>query len=935
MSIQPTDNVQPSVRRALSFLFSDIEGSTRSWELHREAMENALQLHDVLIRDAVDQCGGRVFKTAGDAFCTVFFSAGSAALGALAAQRAIMHEDWSAIGGLSVRMAIHTGTAEERDGDYFGPTLNRVARLMAIGHGGQILISATSAELARSQLPAGTSLRDLGSHTLRDLDDPELVYQLDAVDLPADFPPLRSPEILRGNLPLQLTSFIGRESEVTELTALLAKARLVTIVGAGGVGKTRTAIQVAAELALTYSDGTWFVDLAPITDPSLISSALASVLEVRDTVGARPLIDEVVLTLRDRTALLIFDNCEQVVMAAADVVGHILRRCSKIQILATSREPLGIDGEETYRMPSLSVPPNSQGMPAQEALGYEAVALFVARAVSAQNTFTLTDANVPFVADIVRRLDGIALAIELAAPRVRAFGVRELAKHLDERFQLLAGGSRTALPRHQTLRALIEWSYDLLNDAERRLFCRLSIFRGSFSLDAAQAVCIDDGAGQDVVLALMSALVEKSLVATEPWDEIQRYRMQESTRQYAFQRLTDERESDAAARRHCRYFVAAAERASDESFRMPSDLWIARHKADLDNYRAAIDWGLSQGNDNQAGAAITVGLRLFWTQLFPSEGRALLARAMTTVSAQTAPRLRASLVISIACADYGSDTMHAKAEDLEEAVAIFAAANDRVRQIDALTILAFCLGWSGQIAEAVARLDEALLLARTLPYPLLTASVLHAMSGWLLILGNPSRTKSILGEAMAIYRRGGDRVGMTRALLYMAEARFAEGDIRGALEDAHEAIAIGHALNDERSLVVVLHNRAAYLLAADEVDNAALCARECLAIAVRRESRLFEAVAIEDLAQIGARCGDTDRASRLVGYTNTIYARRAAPRGITEQTGFNRTMSILQVALSEEQLASLMAEGADFDETAAVAEAMAISPPQRREPQNE
>ncbi len=907
----------------VTFLFSDIEGSTQRWERYREAMATALQRHDELMQDAIARRGGFTFKTIGDAFCSAFTLATDAIAAALAAQRALAVEDFSAVEGLRVRMAAHTGHAEARDGDYFGPAVNRVARLLAIGHGGQVLVSGTTTDLVQDEMPPQSSLRDLGEHRLKDLGRSERVYQLIADGLPIDFPSLRSLDVLRGNLPVQLTSFIGRESQVADISGLLAVTRLVTLIGAGGVGKTRTVVQVAAELATAYSDGTWFIDLAPITEPSLVASALASVFDVGESGASRPLIDEVALTLRNWTALLIFDNCEQIVGAAADAADHILRRCPKIAILATSREPLVIDGEETYRMPSLSVPPAHESISAEEALRYEAVALFVARATSAQKSFALTDTNTPFVTDIVRRLDGIALAIELAAPRVRAFSVGELARRLDERFQLLTSESRRALPRHKTLGALIDWSYELLNEPEQRLFRRLSIFRGTFALDAAQAVCTDDGGDREEVVPLMSALVDKSLVTTELRDDDQRYRMLESTRQYGLERLTGARESDAVAGRHCRYFVALAERASDEAYETPSDLWIARHRADLENYRAAIDWGLSQGNDTHAGAAIVADLRRFWFESFPSEGRVLLARAMAAVDAETEPKVRGSLVLAAARIDDGSRNV--QAQDLARAAAAFADANERLRQIDALTLVAFSLTRSGRLAEALTRFQEALALARALPHARLIATVLVGMSTCLNNSGDPKRAKSALGEVMTIYRREDDRHGIAQALWNLGEICFAEGDIDAALENAREAIAIGRALNHERFLVSILHNAAAYLLARGDVREATQCARESLTIAVRRESFLLGAFAIEDLAQIGARCGDVNRAARLIGYANSIDAHQAVPREFTEQFGYDRTMLTLRAALSEETITALMAEGAALDENRAVSEAMAIS----------
>ncbi|MGC1761275.1 MAG: tetratricopeptide repeat protein, partial [Candidatus Cybelea sp.] len=459
----------------------------------------------------------------------------------------------------------------------------------------------------------------------------------------------------------------------------------------------------------------------------------------------------------------------------------------------------------------------------------------MSRAKSAQKEFALTDGNAPLVADIVRRLDGIALAIELAAPRVRAFSVRELAKRLDDRLTLLTSGNRTELPRHQTLHALIEWSYELLNEAEQTLFRRLSIFCGNFTLDAAQAVCSDDCGDQEEVPSLISALVEKSLVAPEAGDGEQLYRLLESTRQYAFERLTLACESDSAASRHCRYFVTAAERASNETYEMPTDLWVARHRADLENYRAAIDWGLSQSNDACAGAAIVADLRRLWGNLLPSEGRALLARAMTVVSAAATPRLRGRLVLAAAYVGEGrSGRVEVRADELAQAVLVFAGANDHVRQIDALRMLAFSLGRSGEIAEALARFDEALVLARAFSHPWLVASTLIDLSSWLSESGNRERATNLLDEAMAIYKRQGDRPGIAMALFQMAEMRFAENDVYGALTNVREALAIGRTLSDDRFLGLFLHNKAAYLLAAGDVNEAALCAREALAVALRR-----------------------------------------------------------------------------------------------------
>jgi len=422
----------------VAFLFTDIEGSTQRWEAHRAAMGDAIERHDALLQQSIDSHGGYVFKRMGDAFCAVFRTAPEAICAACDAQRALNSQDFSAVDGLKVRMAVHVGHADENNGDYFGPTVNRVARLLAIGYGGQVLVSGAAADLAQGEMPVQTALRDLGSHRLKDLAHPEQVYQLIAPDLPQKFFPLRSLDALPNNLPLQLTSFVGREDEIESVKTLVDLHRLTTLVGTGGVGKTRLALQAGAELLDRYEDGVWFVELAPLSDGTLIVSELAPLFGVQ-VAGDRPLLDALLAGLRPKHALLIIDNCEHLVDPAADIIEKILRGCPNIRVLATSREALKISGETVHRVASLT----------EES----AVALFAERATAASDSFQLTDENRPTVAKICRRLDGIALAIELAAARVRAVDVEELFARLDERFRILTGGSRTALPRQQTMRA--------------------------------------------------------------------------------------------------------------------------------------------------------------------------------------------------------------------------------------------------------------------------------------------------------------------------------------------------------------------------------------------------------------------------------------------------------------------------------------------------
>ena len=538
----------------VTFLFSDIEGSATRWERDRDAMAAALARHDALMRATLEARGAYIFKTMGDSFCAAFAQPHQATAAASDAQRALAAEDFSTVEGVFVRMAVHTGTADERDGDYFGPVVNRVARLLAIGHGGQVLVSGTTADLLQVQMPPQFSLRDLGAHRLKDLAQPERVYQLVAPQLIEAFPALRSVDPFSNNLPLQLTSFVGREHELAEIKRLVQNNRLVTLVGAGGAGKTRCALQVGAELLEGFSDGVWLADFAPISDASVVSAEIARTLGIREE-PHRPLLDTLQNYLSRRRLLLVLDNCEHVIGEARNVVVAILRGCPDIRILATSRESLGIGGEHIFRLPSLAVPPAGEATTAQWALGYDAVALFTDRALAGNIRFAITDENAAHVTEICRRLDGIPLAIELAAARVKVLSPQQLAQKLDARFRVLTGGDRSALPRQQTLRATIDWSFDLLGERERALFRRLSIFAGGCSLQAATEICSGEEMDEWEVLDSISSLADKSLVLVESFGDDQWYRMLVTIREYGLERLAEASEAEATAGKHARFYA--------------------------------------------------------------------------------------------------------------------------------------------------------------------------------------------------------------------------------------------------------------------------------------------------------------------------------------------------------------------------------------------
>jgi predicted ATPase len=518
-------------------LFTDVEGSTRHWQEDEAAMRAALARHDKLVRAAIEDCGGVVFSTMGDGMAAAFANASDAVRAALDAQAALA-------GVLPVRMGLHTGEAELRDGDYFGTTVNRCARLTAVAHGGQVLCSEATASLVREAFP--TLLADLGEHRLRDLARPVRVFQVGE----GRFPPLRTLDAFPGNLPLQLSSFIGREKELERAAAALADSRIVTLTGVGGVGKTRLALQVAAEVLPRFADGAWLVELAPVRDPDGVPDAVAAVFEVTPRSG-QSLLQALVEFLRGKQLLLVVDNCEHLLEPAATLIETLERACPRVAVLATSREGLGIDGERMLAVPSL-VSPRAGASPEAVAEA-AAVRLFVDRAQAVKAEFSVTSDNAAAVAQVCRRLDGVPLAIELAAARVQAMNPAELARRLEQRFEVLAGGKRGAVERHQTLRAAIDWSYELLSGAQQRLLARLTVFAAGCTLEAAEAVCASGAVEAGAVWELVAALVARSLVVAEDQGAETRYRLLETIRQYGEERLEEHGETAELRHRHAEY----------------------------------------------------------------------------------------------------------------------------------------------------------------------------------------------------------------------------------------------------------------------------------------------------------------------------------------------------------------------------------------------
>ncbi|MGH3901975.1 MAG: ATP-binding protein [Pseudonocardiaceae bacterium] len=623
----------------VTFMLTDIEGSTRLWESAAEAMSAAVTRHYELLDAAIALHSGvrPLEQGEGDSVVGAFARASDAVAAALDVQRAFDSEAWSEGVSLRLRIALHTGEAQLRDeGNYFGPVVNRCARLRAIAHGGQVVVSRTTRDLVLDQLPDNAQFTDLGVQRLRDLGRPEHVFGLVHPDLPDKFPPLRSLDTVPNNLPGELTSFVGRRAELARIGDSLERARLLTLTGSGGCGKTRLALQTAADTMDRHPDGVWWVELARLEDATLVPAAVIGALGLREVPG-RTLLDTLIEHLRARRTLVVLDNCEHLLAACAELADALLRTCASLTILATSRAPLGVPGEITWRVPSMSLPAEPRRKLIEAMRLSDAVSLFIDRATQVHPNFAITAANAPAVAQICHDLDGIPLAIELAAARVRVLAPAQIARALSDRFRLLTGGARTVMPRHQTLAASIDWSHDLLDDGERAVLRRLSVFAGGWTLDAAEQVCSGKGIDRYDVLDLVTGLIDKSLITTDDQGPQTRYRLLETVRQYATARLVDAGEVDDLRDRHLAYHLGLVETAEPQVVGAGRDDPVLHSLAtELPNLRAALD--RAAATDPNAGLRLVDALTLFW--LFTGryrEGDTAYARALDAASEEPTP----------------------------------------------------------------------------------------------------------------------------------------------------------------------------------------------------------------------------------------------------------------------------------------------------------
>jgi predicted ATPase/class 3 adenylate cyclase len=798
----------------VTFLFTDIEGSTRLVQRLDDRYGDLLGDHCRIMRQAIADAGGTELGTEGDSFFAVFPTAEGGLAATVAAQRALAAHHWPEGVEVRVRMGLHSGEGKLGGENYLGLDVHRAARIAAAGHGGQIVLSDSTIALGREHLPAGTSIRELGAHRLKDLANPERLFQLVVPGLPSDFPAPRTLDARANNLPVQLTSFVGREAEIRAVGELLGRNRLLTLTGPGGTGKTRLALQVAAEQLTRYADGVFFVELAPVTDEFLVPSAIAAAMSVREA-NDRPLLETLQEWLRDRELLLVLDNFEHV-LAAASIVSGLLSAAPRLRVLVTSRAVLHIHGEQEHPVPPLRIP-DAAHLPSIESLSqFEGVALFIERAMSVRPEFAITPEAAPAIAEIVARLDGLPLAIELAAAKSKLLGPEAILGRLGSRLAFLGGGARDLPARQQTLRQAIEWSYTLASPAEQGMLRRIAVFVGGWTLEAFEAVAQPADVNMDAFDALAS-LVDQSLVRREEGAHGEpRFAMLETIREFALERLADSGELEQQHRRHAEHFLATAEAEEPKLTLSPEAGDRVEH--DHDNYRAALGWAIDNG---EAEIALRLGFALwrFWQQrAHLREGRGWFDRvlAMPGAQARTAGRakgLTGAAGIAYWQNDYAAaDAWYVEVEDIVREL------GDRVWLTEAIFNVGEMAALRGDLPTVDAKFAEGKAIARDLADDQILAHYLQG-EGYMAFMGDDlARARPALEEALAIAEKQGDQLATALGHHTVGQVARLERNFEDATGHYQKAIRFVHQLGDHAQLTEPLQGLAAVAIATGKTE---------------------------------------------------------------------------------------------------------------------
>lgn len=921
----------------ITFLFTDIEGSTKLAQQYPESMPLALEIHNTILKEAIESNNGFVFEIIGDAFCAAFENSVDAVNACYAAQIKLNAEKWRDA-EIKVRMGIHSGKAEWNGKRYMGYlTLARTQRVMSAAHGGQVLISEDAYVQLTPNVNPAISYRDLGERRLKDLIQPVRIFQMLSKDLPSDFPLLATLDSRPNNLPVQLTSFIGREKEIDEIKELLKDTHLLTLTGPGGAGKTRLSLQVGADVIDEFSHGVWIIELAPLIDPQLLAQKITIELGIKEE-AKRTLEETLCSYLKDKEMLLILDNCEHLIESSAGLSEKILKTCPKLKIIATSREALKCTGEQVYSVMSLKTPDFNDKLTPEQLAQYESVRLFIERALTVNPKFRITNENAQALSGICSQLDGIPLAIELAAARVKVLSTERIFERLSNRFSLLTGGVRTAMPRQQTLKALIDWSYDLLSEQEKMLWSRLSVFNDGWTLDAAEEICSDDRIDKDSVLDLLTLLAEKSILIFEESGE--RYNILETLKRYGEERLEGTNDAGNIYSKYLRYYVELSEFAEPKLNGEEAQLWLDKLEKEHGNFQFAIEWALKNGLQNE-GFRLAGALSLFWDiRGYYSAGRGILENMLNTAKDISKPVLGKVIVRAGLLAQSQGDYNEAM-KFYEQSLALYMEQGDkdaistvlrsmgnvvyeqgdydRARKLieahlefkreigdkrsiaDSLNDLGNMAYDQGDYEQARNFHEESLSLRREIGYKRGIAGSLNNLGNVAYNLGDYEMAQKLQEESLAIKRELGDKKGITTSLHNSGILAYANGDLKKAKSLFEETLTLVREIGDKTGIADSLHDLGFIEYEQGNFDQASKFYDESLAVHRETGNKLGLVYCITGLAAIACKVREFKRAASLLGFAETALL---SMNTVFERDGkilYEQTLGNVKSELSEEE----------------------------------